>query len=193
MSHFNIPQTQLKPGYPISDRFIAKNLVSFDECIHYIHQLPYGRNKQRDQYYLVLSEGKGTCSTKHALIKALADEQNIPLSLILGLLITTTKQDPRISKMLKKHNLPGIPEAHCILKYNSIYFDITFPGELLSVKPHEIVQEFSIIPDQIGSFKLEKHHDFIERWINEQNIPYSKSQIWEIRESWIKFLSNIAP
>ena len=38
-----------------------------------------------EQFRSVLSAGKGTCSTKHALLAAVASEQNIPVALTLGI------------------------------------------------------------------------------------------------------------
>ncbi|MGI6128050.1 MAG: hypothetical protein ACOYEF_14125 [Planifilum sp.] len=45
----------------------------------YIRRLPYGCNTDRGDFRRVLREGKGTCSTKHALLVRLAQEQGIPL------------------------------------------------------------------------------------------------------------------
>jgi hypothetical protein len=39
------------------------------------HELRYGRNADRADFRLVLSEGRGICSTKHALLAAVAFEQ----------------------------------------------------------------------------------------------------------------------
>lgn len=190
MDKLNLPIVKLKSGLEISDLFAEKGLGSFQECVSYIHQLPYGRNTDRGNFKSVFNDKKGTCSTKHALIKALADEQDISLSLVLGMFLTTPSYDARIKPILNKFKLPGIPEAHSFLQYNECYFDITFPGEMVFPKESDIIEKYFITPEQIGKFKLKKHSEFINRWITENQLPHSEKQIWDIRESWIKFLSD---
>jgi len=189
MNNLILPRIEIKPHKGISSAFLANNLFWFDDCVHYIHQLPYGRNTHRDDFSLVLEENKGTCSTKHALIKALADEQNILLSLVLGIFLTTSDHDPRIAPLLEKYNLPAIPEAHCFLKFREVRFDITFSGEIQFPSQDEIINEYLITPTQIGKYKVQKHKDFIDAWIAENHITYSAEQIWDIREEWINLLS----
>ena len=48
-------------------------------------ELPYGRNSNPDDPLTVLTEQRGTCSTKHALLRRLAIEQRIDLVLMLGI------------------------------------------------------------------------------------------------------------
>ena len=65
---------------PASDRGPRGGMAS---AVTYIRRLPYGRNTDRSDILRVLREGKGTCSTKHALLACLAQEQGIPLELTL--------------------------------------------------------------------------------------------------------------
>ena len=44
--------------------------MSFEELIVKVKNLPYGRNANRYDFSLVLSENKGTCSSKHAFLKS---------------------------------------------------------------------------------------------------------------------------
>ncbi|MGB1018788.1 MAG: hypothetical protein ACPGVH_06945, partial [Chitinophagales bacterium] len=55
----------------------SNGICSWDELTEYIRNLPYGRNENRTDLGLVLSEKKGTCSSKHALLKSIADSNNI--------------------------------------------------------------------------------------------------------------------
>ena len=54
---------------------LAKNkgINTWNELTTYVKSLPYGRNNNRFEFGLVFSEGKGTCSSKHALLKKIAD------------------------------------------------------------------------------------------------------------------------
>lgn len=190
MNKLKLPKVKLNPALEVSNLFAEVGIASFQEAVSYIHQLPYGRNSDRANFKSVLKDDKGTCSTKHALIKALADELGISISLVLGMFLTTSDFDIRIKPILDKYNLPGIPEAHSFLQHNNCYFDITFPGEMVFPKENDIIEKWFITPEQIRQFKLQKHSDFINRWICENQLPYSEKQIWDIRESWIKFISD---
>lgn len=68
----------------ISREFLDRGLADMAVAVEYVRRLPYGRNTNRGDFRLVLREMKGTCSTKHALLACLAQEQGIPLQLTLG-------------------------------------------------------------------------------------------------------------
>jgi hypothetical protein len=50
-----------------------------------VRSLPYGRNSDHSDWRLVLGEGRGTCSTKHALLADLARENRRHVALMLGI------------------------------------------------------------------------------------------------------------
>ncbi|MBK8818119.1 MAG: hypothetical protein IPN49_03130 [Saprospiraceae bacterium] len=51
------------------------------------------------------------------------------------------------------------------------------------------MEEFEITPDQVDTFKVEYHRNFLEKWVNEQNVKWDAQQIWEVREKCIKNFS----
>ncbi len=51
--------------------------MNFDELIEKVKNIPYGRNANRYNFSLVLSENKGTCSSKHAFLKDFADKEDL--------------------------------------------------------------------------------------------------------------------
>ncbi|MDN8694013.1 hypothetical protein Q0M89_14690, partial [Staphylococcus aureus] len=61
---------------PISEAFRERGITDFKQACEYIRQLPYKRNKDRDHLLNVLEEQKGVCSTKHAVLRKLALENN---------------------------------------------------------------------------------------------------------------------
>src|ERR1041385_4464432 len=80
----DLPDTQLaQTGLSASFRNVG--CLSFTDAARYVMHLPYGRNTRRSDYQLVLIEQKGTCSTKHALLTALARELGIAVDLMLAL------------------------------------------------------------------------------------------------------------
>lgn len=64
----------------------SNGVETWNELTEFIKKLPYGRNKNRTDSSLVLFEQKGTCSSKHALLKSIADLNNVPnIKLIIGI------------------------------------------------------------------------------------------------------------
>ena len=51
----------------LSELAKRNGIKTWNELTKFIKNLPYGRNKNRTDFGLVLSEQKGTCSSKHAL------------------------------------------------------------------------------------------------------------------------------
>ena len=73
----------------------SKGIETWNELTEFIKTLPYGRNKNRTDFGLVISEKKGTCSSKHALLKSIADLNNIlNIDLVIGIYRMTELNTP---------------------------------------------------------------------------------------------------
>ena len=100
------------PGDPIRDRgpvsaaFLGLRIDDFRGAARYVRDLPYGRNAATSNMLAVLNERKGTCSTKHALLKALAGEQALPIRLMLGIYEMNVRNTPGIRPVLEEYHLP---------------------------------------------------------------------------------------
>lgn len=79
--------------------------MNFLETIDFVKQIPYGRNANREDFSLVISENKGTCSSKHAYLKDFATKNNIPnVQLITGM-YKINEQNTKIGTILSENNL----------------------------------------------------------------------------------------
>ncbi|HSH64930.1 MAG TPA: hypothetical protein VLB84_03825 [Bacteroidia bacterium] len=176
----------------ISSYFLQKEIFSFRQASFFVKQLPYKRNTNKDDHSIVLKDGFGTCSTKHAILKRLALENNKhELQLMLGIFQMNGNNTPRINTLLKKYELPYIPEAHNYLKVNSQIIDCTFPDAPVTNFMTHLTAEISIRPDQITDFKINYHKDYIKTWlISNSWIRYSFNEIWKLREECIHKLSG---
>lgn len=161
------------------------NINTLHQAIMYVHQLPYGRTSDRTNYISVLKGGLGACSSKHALIAALASELGIPIQLKLGIFMMNAVVLPAVAGVLNQHCLNELPEAHCYLQYDQNCFDITFPSNCSGELSYEIIEEMVIQPNDIGEFKIRWHQQFIKRWLIKQKNGYNLEDIWSIREACI--------
>ena len=188
----NQPDFDIKSMGQISKEFTDRNIVTFKQASLFIKQLAYGRNAEKNNLATVFTDNCGTCSTKHALLKRLADENEFEkVKLIVGLFKMNKKNTPQVSSTLQKYNLEYIPEAHCYLKFEDQIIDLT----KLNSKPtdflDELIEEIEIIPEQITDFKVNYHKNYLASWLDKnKQINLSLNDLWKIREECIQKLSD---
>jgi len=187
-----LPDIVLQPTGSISGELTARGLKDFRAAGHYLHQLPYGRNTNRSDFRLVLSEGRGTCSTKHALLAALAQEQHLPIVLTVGIYEMHDRNTPGVGVVLDKYGLSAIPEAHCYLTYQGVRIDITRSGVEPIAPISEFLHEEAIVPEQIGGYKVQLHQRFLRGWLATTETVRSRNfaELWQIREECIAALAQ---
>ena len=164
--------------------------MNFEELIDKVKNLPYGRNANRYDFSLVLSENKGTCSSKHAFLKDFADKNEIEnVKLYIGIFKMNEVNTPKLGDLLSRNNIKYIPEAHCYLKINQIPVDATTSDSFYDKIKQDIMEEIEILPNQVSDFKVEYHKAFLKKWITKTNQNNTFEEIWEIREQCIEKLS----
>jgi hypothetical protein len=186
-----LPEAPLDALGPASEAFQRIGCGSYRSVARHLHELPYGRNSDRADFRLVLSEGRGTCSTKHALLAAVAVEQSLPVSLRVKIYDMTEANTPGVGRVLSAHGLEGIPEAHCYLTYSGRRVDITRSGVSPQMAIARFYEEWVIEPSEIGARKLALHHQYLREWLRERrDLSISFEQLWRIREACILALGS---
>jgi len=174
----------------VTKLFLNEGIHDFHDAIQYVNALPYRRNTDRRDYLLVLKEHCGTCSTKHALLKALALEQNIEIDLVLGIFLMDKSYAPALSNVLKEYGISAIPEAHCFLQLGKQKIDITFPGKTSVPDNMDFLLQESIQPNQIGEHKFQFHQNFIKKWLRQEESSVTLNEVWDCREKCIRTLTQ---
>lgn len=174
---------------PVSDAFLQAGITSFMQACAWTKQFPYGRNSNRYNPMLVLHEQRGTCSSKHALLAMLVQEQQHTDSIVLmlGIFAMSAHNTPAIKEVLQAHDLPYIPEAHCYLRVDGQVLDVTS----ITPIPFEAALLFEqvITPQDVAEEKVAIHRRFIANWIHNENISaYGQDDLWHIREQCIAAL-----
>ena len=166
-------------------------IQNWSTLIEYIQNLPYGRTSNRTDLSLVIREQKGTCSSKHALLKHVADLNNIKgIKLVIGLYKMSEENTPGIGTHLSDNGLSYIPEAHCYLKVNGIQTDYTSADSTFQKIQNDLLEELEINPSQISQFKVDYHQEYIKSWLYQNKVPQSFEELWTIRENCIQHLST---
>jgi len=119
------PDRKIHGGRLISDSFRPIGIHSFREACRYVHELPYGYNSDRDDLMILFKEKMGSCSTKHAVIAALAAELGLPITRGVGIYPMTEAIVTGTDKILAEYGLPYVPMIHCFLEYADYRVDLT--------------------------------------------------------------------
>ena len=181
----NLPDFPLDAGGETGRRFACLGVRGYREAARYVRSLPYGRTSDRSDWRLVLEEGRGTCSTKHALLAALARENGSAVSLVLGFYEMDGENTPGVGRVLAKHGLRCVPEAHCFLAHDGWRVDLT--REDAGDGPASFLYEEEIEPGQIGAFKVEAHREFVGLWAEDRGLD--PARVWRAREECIAALT----
>ena len=186
-SNFDIKSTG-----QISKEFSDRNILTFNQATLFVKELAYGRNADKNNLASVFTDNCGTCSTKHALLKKLADENNFEtVKLIVGIFRMNKNNTPEISATLLQNNLEFIPEAHCYLKFEDQILDLTKINSNPKDFVADLIEEVEILPEQITEYKVNYHRNYLATWLdNNKQIKLSLNDIWKIREQCIQDLAN---
>jgi hypothetical protein len=109
----------------ISQEFLSIGINTFIGACDHVHRMPYGYNSNRDDLMILFKEGKGTCTTKHAVIGTLALELDLPVFKTIGIYAMTEVIVTGTASILSKYRLPYIPMTHCYLSYEDRRVDLT--------------------------------------------------------------------
>lgn len=182
-----LPDIRLGGGGPCSRRARALGFETYRTLAHHVAAVPYGRNTDRGDHRLVLEEGCGTCSTKHALLAAVAREEGLDVDLVMAIFLMSARTTPPVGPVLAAHGLTAIPEAHCFLRFAGEIVDLTgVPGA--KEDELEYLDERVIEPSDIGAAKVAFHRQAMERWLTSRSPSarrWTLDALWEVREACI--------
>ena len=188
-----LPDMRLGPAGPLTAEITARGVTDFRAAGRYLQTLPYGRTANRADFSAGLREGRGTCSTKHALLAALAQEHKLAVVLTLGIYEMHERNTPGVGAVLARYALAFIPEAHCYLNFEGTRIDVTRSGADPTEPIARFLHEETIVPEQIGEYKVTVHRQFMRTWVNDHpGIVRGRSfeDVWRIREECIAALAQ---
>jgi hypothetical protein len=124
-SYDAFPEKPIGGAGPMAAAFLAHGVQSFHAACAYVQGLPYGYNSDRDDPMILFKEQKGTCTTKHAVIAALAVELDLPVAKHIGIYAMTEALVTGTQALLETFQLPYVPMVHCFLACNGNRVDLT--------------------------------------------------------------------
>jgi hypothetical protein len=183
-----LPDLPLAGGGSIATTLRALGLVDFHAACRHVQALPYGRASGGAS--TVLSEGRGTCNSKHAVLVLLARELGASeIQLGLGMFELSGEGFPGVARVLGEAGIPCMLEAHCYLVHEARRVDLTWPIEQAVPHPH-FLHETTIDPAELPEGKIARHRAYLATWLVERGWSMSVDRAWEIREACIAALSQ---
>lgn len=189
MSVEALPSFRIEERGRISQAFRERNVFEYRDATRHIRELPYGRTE--GGFDAVLSEERGTCSTKHGLLAALADEHEQPVTLMLGIYEMDGENTPGVEGVLERFSMPCLPEAHCYLRCDGTRVDVTTKGTPVIDRIDGFLLEQPITPGQVGEYKRGVHRAFLDEWLDETGLDMEADEAWLVRERCIEALSGL--
>lgn len=186
-----LPNFKLNPSLKLGKSCVSSGINTYHEALNFVHKISYGRNKNPEDYANVVKERRGTSSTKHTFLYALAKEHHISsIKLMLGIYQMHENNTPGCGAVLEAHNLPHLLEARVYLKCGGERYDFSFGGSRDPSWEDDLLTEKTIEPYQLGEHKLDLHRFYLKEWITRNKLPHKLTDIWRIREECIKALSD---
>jgi len=185
-----LPDIALHRAGETTALFLARGLGALREAARYLWALPYGRISDGLRPDLVLHEGRGTCTTKHALLASLAAEQGIGLALMVGVYEMTERNTPGVGRVLDRYGLDAIPEAHCYVVWQGERIDITRRVKAPEASTTFLYEEL-VSPTGLAAYKMRLHRQCLSEWRLRdatRGATYSLEELWRIREECIAAL-----
>lgn len=120
-----LPEKIIVEAGVISNTFLVQGISTFQDACRHVHHMPYGYNADRDDLFALFQEGKGTCTSKHAVIATLAKELGLPVAKHIGIYAMTEALVTGAQPIIDRHRLPCLPMVHCFLQAGAIRVDLT--------------------------------------------------------------------
>lgn len=173
---------------PLSRAAMRKGCATFEELAGFVRGLPYGRVTDAPDGLAVLAEGRGTCSAKHRLLAAVAQECGHPeVQLTVGIYMMCEENTPGVGTVLRDASLGSIPEAHCYLTVGGERFDYTGLPSGAASPFASLIEEHFVDPADLPRLKEQYHRSALAAWAVKAG--QAESSAWQTREACIAALA----
>ena len=168
--------------------FRANGIETFHGACTFVRNIPFGRISQINDFKLVLTENRGNCSSKHAILAKIAEENlQTEIELIAGIFLMNEITHPVLKDFFRDKTYKSIPEMYCYLRYAKNRYDYTSEIDRMAFIETKMVREQRIEPHQVGDWKKVLHQDYLQKWLNRNaELQISLEDLWQAREECIR-------
>ena len=192
-SYVVLPDAEISGSGVVSKVFTQRGVKGFIDACRFVHQLPYGYNSDRDDLLILFKEGRGSCTTKHAVIATLAEELSLPVVKNIGIYRMTEDLVTGTNEILDRFNLPYLPMVHCFLLYQNYRVDLTEGNINGKNRPiNELLYTEAVIPNISAKDEYLLYRKALKERIilREELKDIDVKRILQAREEGIKLLRS---
>jgi hypothetical protein len=172
----------------LCDLVRTHGLLNFCDLTEHVRRLPYGRLLHGTSVEAVLTEQRGTCSSKHLLLASVANDcRRQDIRLMVGIYLMSEANTPSVGPVLAAAQLSAIPEAHCYLMQNQQRYDFTGLPAALESPFSSLLVEFEASPCTVATEKPRRHQAFVASWAVDNGLD--PSTVWAVREKCINAIA----
>ncbi len=193
MDSWPVPDLALTGDGPRARSFLALGIGSLHGAFDHVRRLPYAGNSSRTDPGIVLSEGRGTCCTKHALLAELGSELGLPeLALVQCMFRMDDRTVPGIGAVLERFDLDWIPESHDFLRWRGEAIDVS-SIRLGSEYLEHVLEERVVAPSSIVHEKVADHRQYVDEWrrTSPDARGIDEATFWRAREACVVRLREL--
>lgn len=184
----SVPNFPILPSDPLCEAVLASGFSTFGQFAAHVKLLTYGRPTNTDDPLAVLHEKRGTCSSKHQLLAAVAHQcGHTEVLLTVGIYEMSEENTPGVGAALGAASQVSIPEAHCYLAIGGERFDFTGLPSGQTSPFDALIAEHVVLPGDLPTTKARLHQQALARWAAEVGV--SPRDAWAIRETCILALT----
>ena len=181
-------QFRISGASALCEEVRSRGFESFEHLAEYVCKLPYRRTSNAQDPLAVLRQECGTCSAKHQLLAAVAQDcGHTEVQLRVGIYEMSEDNTPGVGAVLNEASLTSIPEAHCYLSIEGERFDFTGLCAGHSSPFAALLADYVVFPANLPQIKVELHKEAIAAWARDRGI--SKEAAWATREACIAALA----
>ena len=183
-----LPQFRISGDSAVCQEVRRRGFTSFGELAEHVRSLPYGRTAGNEDLCGVLREGRGTCSSKHQLLAAIAhDCGHAEIRLTVGIYEMSEANTRGVGAVLGAAAFNSIPEAHCYLTVHGRRVDLTGLAPGRSSPFEALLSEQSVPVTGLRELKLSLHRMAIASWAAGHGV--APEAAWAVREACIVALT----
>jgi hypothetical protein len=178
----------IRPAGTLCEAIIASGFSNFEQLAIHVRSLQYGRIRSPGHPLGVLEERRGTCSSKHRLLAAVAHESgHLEVELTVGIYEMSEQNTPGVGATLASASLRSVPEAHCYLTVDGQRFDFTGLPSGPASPFDSLMSEHTVRPCDLVESKPRLHRAAIATWAMAAGI--AEEIVWTTREACIAALA----
>ncbi len=163
--------------------------TQFDRLARHVRDLPYGRPARDIDPLSVLTEGRGTGSTKHRLLTCVAHScGHYEVTLTVGIFAMSEATTPGVGAVLADAHVESIPEARCYLTIDHQRFDFTGTPRGPRSPLTALKAEFFLTPDAVSERVRALRRQFLAQWAFEQGL--SPERAWCVRQACLAAIGS---